>query len=103
VPRDSRTIGGDSPLAGLTVLNLSPAVADELSYPGTPKGVIVSDVADGSNAEAAGFRKGDIIAKVNGVTIDTTARLASAADGARQYWDLAVRRGGRLIQQQFRG
>jgi Do/DeqQ family serine protease len=94
---------GTTALAGLTVLNLSPAVADELSYPGTPKGVIVSDVADGSNAEAAGFRKGDIIAKVNGVTIDTTARLASAAGGAQQYWDLAIRRGGRLIQQQFRG
>jgi S1-C subfamily serine protease len=103
VPRDMRKIAGDSPLAGLTVLNLSPAVADELSYSGTAKGVIVSDVADGSNADAAGFRKGDIIAKVNGVTIDTTERLQTAAGDAQQYWDLAIRRGGRLIQQQFRG
>ena len=34
VPRDERLIAGDSPFAGLTVLNLSPAVAEEFSYRG---------------------------------------------------------------------
>ncbi len=68
--RDKRVIGGDSPFTGLTVLNLSPAVAEELSYQGKPDGVIVSDVAGGSNADNAGFRRGDVIVSVNGVTID---------------------------------
>ena len=103
VPRDQRVIAGDSPLAGLTVLNLSPAVADELSYHGEPKGVVVSDVADGSNASEIGFIRGDIIAKVNDVTIDSTAKLASVAGGSSRSWDLTIKRNGRTIQQRFSG
>ena len=62
-PRDQRTLTGDSPLTGLSVLNLSPAVADELSYAGDMQGVIVGDVSDGSPAAQAGFQKGDVISR----------------------------------------
>ena len=102
VPRDQTVIDGDSPMAGLTVLNLSPAVAEEMSYSGPPKGVIVSDVAQGSNAETAGFNRGDVIVDVNGVNVDTTKVLEAEATKTTRTWDLSIRRGGRLIQQRFR-
>ena len=102
-PRDERTLTGGSPLAGLTVLNLSPAVADELSYPEASKGVVVSDVADGSNAADAGFAKGDLIVTVNGTAIDSTARLASVAADSGRSWDLTIKRGGRTIRQRLSG
>ncbi len=100
-PRDERTLTGDSPLAGLTVLNLSPAVADELSYEGDAKGVIVSDVADGTNASEAGFAKGDLIVSVNGTAIDSTERLAGVAGAAGRSWDLTIKRDGHTIRQRL--
>ena len=101
-PRDERTLTGDSPLAGLTVLNLSPAVADELSYTGGVKGVIVSAVADGSNASEI-FAKGDLIVSVNGTAIDSTERLASVAAASARTWDLTTKRGGRTMRQRLSG
>jgi Do/DeqQ family serine protease len=103
VPRDERRIGGDTPFTGLTVLNLSPAVADEFSYRGDFNGVIVSGVEAGSNAARAGFARGDIIAEVNGTSVDSTERLAGLADTPARRWDMVVRRGGRSIQLSFRG
>jgi Do/DeqQ family serine protease len=103
VPRDKRTIEGDSPFSGLTVLNLSPAVAEELSFGGDPTGVIVSDVADGSIADNAGFKRGDVIAEVNGVAIDSTKRLATVADDAARTWQLTVNRNGHALHSVLRG
>ena len=100
-PRDQRTLAGNSPLTGLSVLNLSPAVADELSYSGDPKGVIVGDVTDGSPASEAGFQKGDVILQVNGTVIDSTKRLADIAAATSRAWDLTIRRGGQKIRQRF--
>jgi Do/DeqQ family serine protease len=102
-PRDQRTLKGDSPLSGLTVLNLSPAVADELSYSGDPKGVIISDVSDGSPADNAGFQKGDVVLVVNGINIDSTKSLSDAAAATSRTWDLTIRRGGQKIRQRFSG
>jgi Do/DeqQ family serine protease len=102
-PRDTRTLAGDSPLTGLTVLNLSPAVADELSFTGGTTGVIVGDVTDGSNAASAGFAKGDVIVSVNGTMIDSTQRLASVATMSGRTWDITIKRGGRTIRQRLSG
>jgi Do/DeqQ family serine protease len=101
-PREPVVVKGNSPFAGLTVLNLSPAVAEELGYKGDPSGVIVSEVAGGSNAEEAGFQKGDVIVEVNGSRIDNTRRLAEAAGAATRFWQLTVERNGQRIRSQFR-
>jgi Do/DeqQ family serine protease len=100
-PRDQRTLSGNSPLAGLTVLNLSPAVADELSFPGDPRGVIVGDVSDGSPASDLGFQRGDVIASVNGTAIESTKQLADLASAAKRRWDLRFSRGGRVASVTF--
>ena len=103
MPRDERLIDGDSPFAGLTVVNLSPAVAEELSYRGRPAGVIVSAVREGSNAYRAGFSRGDVIAEVNRVPIESTESLEEVAEVPARRWDLVLSRGGRALQYSFRG
>jgi len=102
-PRDEQVINDDSGFGGLTVLNLSPAVADELSYDGTPKGVIVSEVVDGSNAAEVGFQRGDVIVSLNGTPIDSTAKLMSILAGHRRYYDMSLKRGGELKQARVPG
>jgi Do/DeqQ family serine protease len=103
VPRDERLIVGESPFAGLTVLNLSPAVAEEFSYRGNLGGVIVGAVLPGSNAHRAGFERGDVIAEVNSVRIDTTESLAAVAGEEGRRWDMVIGRDGRAMQFSFRG
>jgi Do/DeqQ family serine protease len=102
-PRDATTILGSSPFAGLTAVNLSPAVAEELVYAGpATAGVIVSEVRPASPAAQAGFRKGDLILEVNGVKVDTTKRLSDVAQQRATQWSLAILRGEQILRQQFR-
>ncbi len=102
-PRDERLIKGDTAFAGLTVLNLSPAVADELGYDGDKSGVIVGDVAENSNAAEAGFARGDVIADINGTAIESTKALEDALAEKRRYFDLTVKRDGRAIRLRMAG
>ncbi|MBN9022311.1 MAG: PDZ domain-containing protein, partial [Rhizobiales bacterium] len=67
VPRDELEIAGFSPFTGARVLNLSPAVAEELAYVGRGEGVIVGAIAAGSLSDEAGLRRGDVVVEVNGV------------------------------------
>ena len=102
VPRDEIEIAGSSPLTGAQVLNLSPAVAEELAYQGTSDGVIVGAVAGGSMADQAGLLRGDVVVEVNGVHIGTTRDLAEACKNPVRYWEVVIERKGRLIRSQFR-
>jgi Do/DeqQ family serine protease len=103
VPRDSVEITSGSPLAGATVLNLSPAVAEELSYRGDPDGVIVSEVAGGSAAARTGLRPGDVILDVNGVPIDSTRQLVAATAERARLWNMTIERDGRILRSRISG
>ena len=63
--RDEIEIGSRSPFRGVTVANLSPALADELGIDQQVQGVVIVHVADGSPAQSVGFQKGDIVVSVN--------------------------------------
>jgi Do/DeqQ family serine protease len=102
VPRDEITIDGGSPLAGARVVNLSPAVAEELAYDGDPKGVIIDLVSGGTNADSAGLARGDVVLEVNGVAIDTTRKLADACSQRVRFWQITIERNGQVIRTQFR-
>jgi Do/DeqQ family serine protease len=103
VPRDAVALKGNSPLSGATVVNLSPAVAEELGYNGNPSGVIVSDVASGSIADQTGFAKGDVILAVNGRKVASTEDVSRATEARPRIWDLTIERNGRILRSQFRG
>jgi len=100
--RDERTLAGRSPFDGATVVNLSPAVADELgmdAFAGT--GVLVSKLARGL-AMNAGLRPGDIVRQVNGRRIATVRDLAEAAAAPAAAWQVTIERNGQQITATFR-
>jgi Do/DeqQ family serine protease len=103
-PRDAIRIKSRSPFQGALVMNVSPAVSEELSLDNVSKGVVVADVAEGSLAANLGVQKGDLVLAVNGAKIATTRDLeAASAQRARDYWDLVIERGGEVIRSRIGG
>jgi S1-C subfamily serine protease len=100
--KDERTITGRNPFDGATVVNLSPAVAEDLGVdPFAARGVMISGIGRGF-ALNAGLRPGDLIRSVNGRQIQTTRDLAAAAAGASDTWRVTIVRGGEEISATFR-
>ncbi|HEV2533415.1 Do family serine endopeptidase [Phenylobacterium sp.] len=92
--RDERVIAGRNPLQGATVVNISPAVADQVGIdPFTNPGVIITAGGQALAAQA-GFKPGDIIRAVNGRRVATVHDLLAAlADGGR-VWQITIERDG---------
>jgi Do/DeqQ family serine protease len=101
-PRDALTIQSRSPFQGAEVMNMSPAVAEELSLEGA-EGVVVASVGGGSTAAEVGVQKGDIVVAVNGQKIATTRDLEKACAERARLWDLTIKRGGETIRTQLGG
>jgi len=103
-PRDTREIEGYSPFTGATVMNLSPAVAEEVGIDFVEDGgVVVAEVASGSPADRIGLRRGDILVEVNGDAIESTGLLADLASERPRVWRVSIERDGRVMQMAFRG
>jgi Do/DeqQ family serine protease len=102
-PRDTIRISGRSPFQGAQVMNVSPAVAEELSLENITEGVVVTDVADGSVAADVGLQKGDLVLEVNSAKIATTHDLEAASAQRARYWDLILQRGGEVIRSRIGG
>ncbi len=101
-PRDRTRLTGRQPLTGITVMNMSPAVADEMALEQPPPGVIVAEVPQG--VFAAQFLKvGDYIVGVNGREIDSVATLRAIVGGQSERWSVSVRRDGDVRTFNFRG
>lgn len=103
VPRDTRQIGGRSPFAGATVMNLSPAVAEELRVRDEYEGVIISRVENGSAAQYVGLRRGDIVVAVNGVDIESAQFLQRVSRERPRRWLIEIQRDGKLRRLSVRG
>ncbi|MFC0219738.1 Do family serine endopeptidase [Pseudochelatococcus lubricantis] len=101
-PRDPVTAGERplSPFAGATVVNLSPAVAEELSVNQSDKGVVILD--PGSSARY-GFRRGDILVSVNERKIANTRDFDSVWRILPRYWRIVVNRQGRILRTELQG
>ena len=91
--RSETTINGRTPMAGLVVANLSPAVADEVGLSAEAVGVVALDVKQGPAQQF--FRKGDIISDINGQPIDSVATLRSVLEQPQNRWQIGFVRGGR--------
>ncbi|WP_454916923.1 Do family serine endopeptidase [Xanthobacter sediminis] len=96
-PREEIQLRARSPFGGATVVNLSPAVAEEMRVDGPAAGVVVADIADGTPAAAAGFKPGDVILEVNGQKIGRTRDLDTLTQTPMRAWRITVIRGGRAI------
>ncbi len=97
LPRDPVKIAGSSPFAGATVINISPAVAEEYSLDAARQGVVISDVDEESRAAALNLQKGDVIITVNNKKIETTRDLQQATTGDHYFWKISIGRGNQII------
>lgn len=83
------------------MLNLSPAVAQDLGAdPFAGRGVLVSKIGQGF-ALSAGLRPGDFVREVNGRPINTVAELVAVSNGGNRAWTVTIERGGQRITARF--
>ena len=100
--RDERVIAGRNPFTGATVLNLSPAAAQDLGVdPFSMRGVIVSRAPPDSLAARVGIQPGDLVEAVNGRQIRTTSELQAALAAGGGAWRVTIRRGDQQITGDF--
>ncbi len=84
-PREETRLGDGSILAGVTIANLSPALAQELGQGLPERGVVVLGLAPGAPlARLGALEPGDVIEALNGRPVTTVAdvRRALAGSGA---------------------
>jgi S1-C subfamily serine protease len=96
-PRDPVRVRGRTPLTGATLLNMSPAVAEELQLDTSSEGVVVADLDDGAIAGQVGFQKGDQILAIDGRRIASTREVERSLRSGGPYWEITVSRGGRIF------
>jgi serine protease Do len=101
-PRDTTQLAGRNPLAGATVLNLSPAVADEIDFQGPPQGVVVLSLSRGSAAARLGFQPGDVVLRVNDQDVNVVRDLKTALRDRAGQWTVTIRRGDQVLNTIFR-
>ena len=99
---DLTALDGTHPLSGATVANLSPAFAEEMGFDWAETGVVISQLSPEGTAGRLGFRKGDVIVKVNGADISSVDDLQTVIGERQTQWAYVVRRGGRLMNFSFR-
>jgi len=85
-----------APFTGIYVQDVTPALAEALDYEG-PGGVVIDSIDPESPGEDAGFKKGDIIAKVNGFSTTNREEVVSMFLGSvpGEEFTLSVFRNGK--------
>ena len=102
-PRAVTEVTGRHPLSGVTVANLSPALAEQISFDPLQKGVIVLGVARRSPARRIGIQPADILVSVNGEKIKTVDTLRRVVEQQPRRWDISIRRNGKILSVQIEG
>ncbi|HXW70855.1 MAG TPA: Do family serine endopeptidase [Methylocella sp.] len=95
--RDPLKLKGESPFSGATVINLSPAVIEEMSLRGASDGVVISEIEEGSRAALVNFQIGDVILAIDDESVQTTRDLEKVVSRRHSYWKLTIGRGGEMI------
>ncbi|MBM6596067.1 DegQ family serine endoprotease [Microvirga pudoricolor] len=96
-PREPLRLRTRSPLSGSTIVNMSPAVADELQLEVSEDGVVVADLDENGVAGRVGFQKGDQILAINGQRIRATRDVERLIQRGDAYWEITINRRGRTF------
>ena len=98
-PRDLSQLDGRQPLSGASVVNMSPAVAEEMGLAEWRPGIVIVEVKNGAYAGRF-VRPGDMILAVNGQEVKSVAELKKrVASGINS---ISVGRDGVVFPVQFR-
>jgi len=68
---------------GMTLRDLTPAMAERLELPRGAKGALVWEVEAGEPAEEAGLQRADVIVSVNGTAVQSVEDFEKAVEAAR--------------------
>lgn len=96
-------ISGQGLLAGITVANLSPALAEDLGVDASGEGVIVTAVKPNSNADDIGLRVGDILVSIDGEDVKESRDVQPLSKPRKYYWTLVIKRDGKLLKTKVGG
>ncbi|MBK8176120.1 MAG: DegQ family serine endoprotease [Rhodospirillales bacterium] len=96
-PRAALKLSGSQPLAGATIANLSPAVADEMGLGRHDKGIVVTEIESSSPADRLGLQVGDRIVSVNGEAPASTTALRRQMDRRAGRWQIVIGRGDQKL------
>ncbi len=66
---------------GMSVRDLTPALAQQLELPRGTRGVLITDVVTGEPAEEAGLRRGEVIVSVSGQPVESVDDFEAAISG----------------------
>jgi S1-C subfamily serine protease len=84
-------------LLGTTVVNLSPAVAEELRLDANLQGVVITNVENGTPAQVVGLQPGDVVLEVNGEKVTRSRELEKLVASPQRIWRLQISRGGQIM------
>jgi S1-C subfamily serine protease len=99
-PRDKALLEGRQPLSGATVVNMSPAVAEEMGLAEWRPGVVITEVKPGAYAGRF-VRQGDMILGINGQDVKNVAELKKRVE-AGPVSSVSIGRDGMVSTVQFR-
>lgn len=96
--RDERELEGVHPFNGAVIVNMSPALGEELGFDPYLEGVMVLKVRRGSAANYNRLRPGDLVLRVNETLIDSSRQLESIllSEPVDVVWDVQIDRDGRI-------
>ncbi len=99
-PRDKSLLEGRQPLSGATVVNMSPAVAEELGLAEWRPGIVVTEVKPGAYAGRF-VRPGDMILGINGQEMKSVSDLRERLERPPVN-SVSIGRDGMVSTVQFR-
>jgi Do/DeqQ family serine protease len=95
-PADLVTLGGDSPLTGAVVADLTASLAERLRIRSAESGAVVVDLDPRSPAARIGLRPGDVVVRAQGEDIVSASQLASIVEAGGRLWRISFNRNGRI-------
>jgi S1-C subfamily serine protease len=89
-------LGGESPLTGASVADLSATLADRLRIRGAEHGAVIVDVHPRSPAARLGVRPGDVVVRAQGEDIESAGELSELVEAGSRLWRISLNRNGRV-------
>ena len=102
--RDERFLDGYHPLDGATVVNMSPALGEEIGVDAYDQGVMILSLARRSASSSNGLRPADLILELNGEEITSARQLETLliTEENSDDWTLSIDRNGKIYDVPIR-